>query len=276
MKQTRLCLSILFLLSLIAACNKDEEETENKIKLLTVTETTGSGSEKVTTKQEFAFSNELLQKHTTTQTYTDLWLEGEYTHTVATQLGYEPGKVIITDEVGNESTYIMDDKGRATSCTRNEPGGNIRTYTFSYSTSEDGILTGIKENIDGKPYSEITITVLQEGTMSISESTNNHQSTFTASNNSAYPGISNTMSRLPWLFLAERYPLSFHAEALYANILGAPLPVLPGRLDIEGSDEITTYTYTADEDGYIVSCKGKTSVPGRSWSRYVQYAYASY
>ena len=120
MKQTPLYLSILFLLSLVAACNKDEEETENRTKLLTVTETTGSGSEKVTTKQEFAFSNELLQKHTTTQTYTDLWLEAKYTHTVATQLSYEAGKVIITDEVGNESTYIMDDEGRATNCTRNE------------------------------------------------------------------------------------------------------------------------------------------------------------
>lgn len=210
MKQTRLYLSILFLLSLVAACNKDEEETENRTKLLTVTETTGSGSEKVTTKQEFAFSNELLQKHTTTQTYTDLWLEAKYTHTVATQLSYEPGKVIITDEVGNESTYIMDDEGRATSCTRNEPGGNIRTYTFNYSTSEDGILTGIKENINGKPYSEITITFLQEGTINISESSNNYQNTFIASTNSAYPGISNTISRLPWLFLAERYPLSLH------------------------------------------------------------------
>lgn len=37
MKQTRLYLSILFLLSLVAACNKDEEETENRTKLLTVT-----------------------------------------------------------------------------------------------------------------------------------------------------------------------------------------------------------------------------------------------
>lgn len=277
MKQTRLYLSILFLLSLVAACNKDEEETENRTKLLTVTETTGSGSEKVTTKQEFAFNNELLQKHTTTQTYTDLWLEAKYTHTIATQLSYEPGKVIITDEAGNESIYIMDDKGRATNCTRNEPGGNIRTYTFNYSTSEDGILTGIKENINGKPYSEITITFLQEGTINISESSNNYQNTFIASTNSAYPGISNTMSRLPWLFLAERCPLSLHTEALYANILGAPLPILPGRLDIEGSDEITTYSYNADKNGYIIDCAGRTSVSsGRSWSRYVQYAYTSY
>ena len=188
-----------------------------------------------------------MQKHTTTQTYTDLWLEAKYTHTVATQLSYEPGKVIITDEVGNESTYIMDDEGRATSCTRNEPGGNIRTYTFNYSTSEDGILTGIKENINGKPYSEITITFLQEGTINISESSNNYQNTFIASTNSAYPGISNTISRLP------------------------------GHLDIEGSDEITTYSYNADKNGYIIDCAGRTSVSsGRNWSRYVQYAYTSY
>ena len=79
MKQTPLYLSILFLLSLVAACNKDEEETENRTKLLTVTETTGSGSEKVTTKQEFAFSNELLQKHTTTPIQTCGWKQNIHT-----------------------------------------------------------------------------------------------------------------------------------------------------------------------------------------------------
>lgn len=273
MKQTRFYLSILFFLSL-TACNKDEEENENR-RMFTVTETTGSGSEKVTTKQEFAFSNELLQTHITTQTYTDLWLEGEYTHIVATQLNYEPGKVIITDDAGNESTYIMDN-GRATSCTRNELGGNLRTYIFSYSASEGGILTGIAESINGEPYSDITITFPKEGTMSITVSTNNFQNTYIASTNNDFPGISNTVSRLPWLFLAELYPLSFHTEALYANILGTPLPVLPGRLDIEGSDEITTYAYTADENGHIVSCAKKTSIPHYSWSRYIQYAYAPY
>lgn len=274
MKQIRFSLSLLLFISFMVACNEDN--TEEKIKLITITETTGSGSEKVTTKQEFTFNNELLQKHVTTQTYTDLWLEGKYTHTVATQLKYEPGKVIITDEVGNESIYNLDAEGRATDCTRNEPGGNIRTYTFSYSTSEGGILTGIKENINGQLYSEITIEIPQTGTMRITESSNNLKNTFIASTNNDFPGILNTTSRLPWLFLAERYPFSFHVEALYANILGTPLPVLPGLLEMEGSNEITTYTYTADKQDNITSCTVKTSIPDRSWNRDVQYSYTSY
>lgn len=85
--------------------------------------------------------------------------------------------------------------------------------------------------------------------------------------------LSNEKSKLPCLFLSERYPLSFHTEAFYANILGAPLSLLPGQLTIKNSEEVTTYSYTEDEKGYITSCAVKISIPGRNWYRYVQYSY---
>ena len=142
-------LFFLFFSLMLTACNeKEEEDTEEKIACLTITETTGSGEERVTTEQKFIYEDGKLTRHITKQTYTDRLLEGEYTHSVSSQISYEPGKVIVTDETGTVSTYQIDEKGYATMCTRKEPGGKIRTYTFSYSTTGDENLTGVKESID--------------------------------------------------------------------------------------------------------------------------------
>ena len=154
-------LFFLFFSLMLTACNeKEEEDTEEKIACLTITEATGSGEERVTTEQKFIYEDGKLTRHITKQTYTDRLLEGEYTHSVSSQISYEPGKVIVTDETGTVSTYQIDEKGYATMCTRKEPGGKIRTYTFSYSTTGDENLTGVKESIDGSPYSEISMRVV--------------------------------------------------------------------------------------------------------------------
>jgi predicted hotdog family 3-hydroxylacyl-ACP dehydratase len=66
--------------------------------------------------------------------------------------------------------------------------------------------------IDGSPYSEISIIIPDNGTMNITEQVNTYQNTFTTGINESCPGISNEKSKLPCLFLSERYPLSFHSE----------------------------------------------------------------
>ena len=274
MNQIKYCLPVLLLLSIMVGCdNEPEESPEEEIRTLTVTETTGQGSEKVTTKQQFFYETGKLVQHTTTQTFTDLFCQTEYTWTVSTQIGYESGKVIVSDDAGNVSTYLMDDNGRAESCIRNEPSGNIRYYTFSYSP-DNGILSGIKEEMNGKVYSEITLAPSTvAGKMTITGKVDNFGNTYIASTDNDSPGISNETSKLPWVFLAESYPLSFHEEALYANILGTPLPLLPGRLDIEGSNEVTTYSYTTDKKGYVTSCAVRTGTTRAAWSRYIEYSY---
>lgn len=263
-------LSVLLCL-MLSACKEDEKE--DRIKCLTITEITGFGPEKVTTVQQFNYTDGKLIQHVTTQTYTDLLNQGKYTHTVSTSLAYEPGKVIITDDTGIVSTYLLNDYGYAASCTRKEPGGNVRTYLFNYSPAEDGILAGIKEDINENPYSEISITAISSDIMRITEKSNNYQGTFTTTVNDLYPGISNAKSRLPYLFLTERYPLSLHVEAYYAHILGEPLSTLPGYQSIEDSDEITTYSYKSDSNGYVTSCAMQTNNSNGSWSRYVEYSY---
>ena len=55
MNQIKYCLPVLLLLSIMVGCdNEPEESPEEEIRTLTVTETTGQGSEKVTTKQQMA------------------------------------------------------------------------------------------------------------------------------------------------------------------------------------------------------------------------------
>lgn len=263
-------LSILLAI-MLSACKEDEKE--DRIRCITITETTGSGQEKVTSVQNYNYTDGKLMQHVTTQTYTDLKDKGRYTHTVSTSIAYEPGKVIITDDTGTVSTYQLNDYGYAVSCTRNEPAGSVRTYLFKYAPADDGVLAEIKESIDGSPYSEILLATPSVGTVHISEKLNNYKGTFIATVNDDYPGISNGQSRLPWLYLAERYPLSLHVEAYYAHILGEPLSTLPGYLTIEGSDEITTFSYQTNSSNYVTSCAVRTSVSNQSWSRYVEYAY---
>lgn len=272
MKQSSYSLLASMLLCLVlTACKEDEKE--ERIQCLTITETTGFGPERVTTVQQFNYTDGKLMQHVTTQTYTDLKEKAKYTHTVSTSIAYEPGKAIITDDTGTVSTYQLNDYGYAVSCTRNEPGGSVRTYLFNYSSTDYGLLARIKESINGSPYSEISITATSDGTMSITEELNNYQGKFTATVNDRYPGISNAKSGLPWLHLTERYPLSLHADAYYAHILGEPLSTLPGYLTIEGSDETSTYTYKSDTYGYVTSCTIRTGVSNSSWSRVVEYSY---
>lgn len=272
MKQALYCfLAIMLLCLVLTACK--EVEKEERIQCLTLTETTGYGPERVTTVQQFNYADGMLMQHVTTQTYTDLKNAGKYTHTVSTSLAYEPGKAIITDDTGTVSTYQLNDYGYAVSCTRKEPGGSVRTYLFNYSPTDYGLLARIKESINGSPYSEISITATSDGTMSITEELNNYQGKFTATVSDRYPGASNTKSKLPWLHLTERYPLSLHADAYYAHILGEPLSTLPGYLTIEGSDETNTYTYEADANGYVTYCAIRTSGSNGSWSRSMTYSY---
>ena len=62
-------LFFLFFSLMLTACNeKEEEDTEEKIACLTITEATGSGEERVTTEQKFIYEDGKLTRHITKQT----------------------------------------------------------------------------------------------------------------------------------------------------------------------------------------------------------------
>ena len=76
-----------------------------------------------------------------------------------TTVEYKDHQAVITDEAGTVSTYTLNDKGYATTCTSQDMAGNTRTYTFSYliNTEDKYYLENITEKLDdGKEYSFIT------------------------------------------------------------------------------------------------------------------------
>ena len=165
---------------------------------------------------------------------------------------------MITDEAGTVSTYPLNDKGYATTCTSQDMAGNTRTYTFSYliNTEDKYYLENITERLDnGKEYSSITIDYNNFRALRIQQKVDafEHNSTATTPSGDEIANI----SEIPSLFITDMYPLSMHAVAIYGKILGEPANYLITQLipDSNGeSEETTTYTYTLDNRGIVTSC----------------------
>ena len=190
------------------------------------------------------------------------------------QITYENHKAIVTDDYGYISTYTLNDKGYATSCIRQE-GINTRFYTFSYLVNPEGkhFLKDVTESLDGnQTYSAIHIDYSDKRELHITEQTDNYEQSYTATT-PANEEIANT-SELPFLFLAELYPLSFHTAALYGKLLGDPYNVLVTRFQPDEnseSNETVTYSYTLNAKGIVTSCRNVTNSYGTNYVRTVNY-----
>lgn len=180
------------------------------------------------------------------------------------RITYSDREAVVTDAFDNVSTYILNEKGYATSCIRREGKGTntVRVYTFAY--SDDATLTEIMEIINGEIYSRIKLQPLTDKTVSLT----------------AESGLTNTFlltlgkentSHLPWLYLAELYPLNLHQEAMYAQLLGKTPKWLIHTLQPEGGDEIVIFTYTNDKADNLSSCKISTQSGGYVYNRTVNY-----
>lgn len=171
---------------------------------------------------------------------------------------YKDHQAVITDEAGTISTYTLNDKGYATTCTSQDMAGNTRTYTFSYliNTEDKYYLENITERLDnGKEYSSITIDYNNFRALRIQQKVDafEHNSMATTPSGDEIANI----SEIPSLFITDMYPLSMHAVAIYGKILGEPANYLITQLipDSNGeSEETTTYTYTLDNRGIVTSC----------------------
>lgn len=190
------------------------------------------------------------------------------------QITYENHKAIVTDDYGYISTYTLNDKGYAISCIRQE-GINTRFYTFSYLVNPEGkyFLKNVTESLDGnQTYSAIHIDYSDKRELHITEQTDNYEQSYTATTPTEEE-IANT-SELPFLFLAELYPLSFHTAALYGKLLGDPYNVLVTRFQPDEnseSNETVTYNYTLNVKGIVTSCRNVTNSYGTNYVRTVNY-----
>ena len=155
----------LLLLGGLAACSDDNNGSDtpepepstypttpfSKIELKEVIE---SDAQPVTATHTYLYNSAgRLTSYTGKQSFTagDELFEIENTTTVE----YKDHQAVITDEAGTVSTYTLNDKGYATTCTSQDMAGNTRTYTFSYliNTEDKYYLENITEKLDdGKGY----------------------------------------------------------------------------------------------------------------------------
>ena len=230
----------------------------SKIELKEVKEEPGAPA--VTVTQTYDYSAGRLINFTSTQSFV---AGGElFKIENATNVVYGDHQAVVTDEINNISTYTLDDNGYAISCVRQEMDGKIRSYTFDYLINTEGkyFLKNITETLDGnKSYSSINIDYSSYRTLRITQQVDKSEQTYIASTSTGNE-IANT-SEIPYLFLTDLYPLSFHSVAIYGKFLGDAYNTLITDLrpeDNSGSNEITTYTYRFDKKDVDISCSELT------------------
>ena len=243
----------------------------SKIELKEVKEEPGAPA--VTVTQTYDYSAGRLINFTSTQSFV---AGGElFKIENATNVVYGDHQAVVTDEINNISTYTLDDNGYAISCVRQEMDGKIRSYTFDYLINTEGkyFLKNITETLDGnKSYSSINIDYSSYRTLRITEQVDKSEQTYIASTSTGNE-IANT-SEIPYLFLTDLYPLSFHSVAIYGKFLGDAYNTLITDLrpeDNSGSNETTTYTYRFDKKDVDISCSELTKSYGTDYARTVDY-----
>lgn len=243
----------------------------SKIELKEVKEEAGAPA--VTVTQTYDYSAGRLINFTSTQSFV---AGGElFKIENATNVVYGDHQAVVTDEINNISTYTLDDNGYAISCVRQEMDGKIRSYTFDYLINTEGkyFLKNITEILDGnKSYSSINIDYSSYRTLRITQQVDKSEQTYIASTSTGNE-IANT-SEIPYLFLTDLYPLSFHSVAIYGKFLGDAYNTLITNLmpeDNSGSNETTTYKYVFDGRGIVTSCDEVTKSYGHDYMRTVYY-----
>ncbi len=243
----------------------------SKIELKEVKEEPGAPA--VTVTQTYDYSAGRLINFTSTQSFV---AGGElFKIENATNVVYGDHQAVVTDEINNISTYTLDDNGYAISCVRQEMDGKIRSYTFDYLINTEGkyFLKNITETLDGnKSYSSIHIDYSSYRTLRITQQVDKSEQTYIASTSTGNE-IANT-SEIPYLFLTDLYPLSFHSVAIYGKFLGDAYNTLITDLrpeDNSGSNETTTYTYRFDKKDVDISCSELTKSYGTDYARTVDY-----
>lgn len=154
-------------------------------------------------------------------------------------------------------------------------GWKIRSYTFDYLINTEGkyFLKNITETLDeNQPYSSINIDYSSYRTLRITQQVNKSEQTYIASTSTTNE-IANT-SEIPYLFLTDLYPLSFHSVAIYGKFLGDAYNTLITNLrpkDNSESNETTTYKYEFDGRGIVTSCNEVTKSYGDDYERTIKY-----
>ena len=177
---------------------------------------------------------------------------------------------MVTIDNGREAIqYVLNDEGFALSAER-MGGEQRRTYRFAY--TEAGRLTCVTEMIDGVLFAQCDIVYKDNVTAEMKTTMQGHTQSFRLTFEPE--NIRMIPNRIPILFGVERYPLSVHETAFYANLLGAHSPTLlkeVSPLDSEDSTGKVSYTYIMTTQGEISMLTATTNSHGNQYTRSVSY-----
>lgn len=271
---------VLLLAGAMTACNDKNEELGipdnpgypvthfSKIEL---SEIRKGDAVPVTTTETYAYNDGRL----TSFTYTQRFMSGEPVEMKnISQVVYGDNKAVVTDDFGYVSTYTLNDEGYATSCIYKE-GENTRSFTFSYFINAKGrhFLKEVKETMKGnQPYSTITIEYKNNRITHITQQVDIYEQKYTITS-SANDEADNT-SELPFRFITELYPLTFHTAAIYGKLLGDSYDTLITQLIPDNNSEsleTTTYKFKFGTNGIVISCDEVTNSYGEDYIRTVNY-----
>lgn len=271
---------LLLFEGVFSACSDDHGDTPDKevpyptldCTQIQLTEVQRSDAQSVTYTQLYRYNEGRIVGQTAIQTFQAV---EPVEMTSITTVEYDDREAIVTDEYGNKLTYTLNEEGYATACTKETSSGNLRYYTFSYQVEKNGehYLTHIAEELEtGVPYASVTLSFDDFYTLSIAQQIESFEQIYTAA--SQQETALKNVSEVPFLFLAELYPLSEHKVALYGKWLGEPFPYLFTSLvpaNNEEGSETVAYQYTTDTEGGLTECHITTRSYGRKFNRTISY-----
>lgn len=271
-------------ISMLVGCSEDKISQEDHEKntfpnvafqMIELTEIYESDAQPVTSTQTYLFDkNGRLEHSATTQT---IHLSEPFEMKNNYQITYGAQQVTITDESGNSSVYTLNDEGYAIHCIRQEKGGNIRNYTFTYQIDEDGLhlLSKITEDLPNeKDFSGIELKYQSPSSIYIIYHIGDFSQNYLVKTDELESKRLKNDSEIPFLFLAELHPLSMHLPALYGKFLGEPPRYLYTEIKPENneqSNERVEYKYTLDTNGLATSCQITTNSYGENFKRTISY-----
>lgn len=279
---------VFLLLFVLAGCGdhggsfteeKEEEKTYpvSTYMSMEVSEVLKSDAQTVTSIQTYIYDEDgRLSGYTTRQTTQGV---GAISIECTTTVSYDGQTAVVTDGAGNVLTYTLVDGGRATSCLYSPVSGDERYYTFSYykaDSSESYYLEHVSETLGdaSEPYSEISIDYTRPEALVVTSRVDGGEQSFLLTFPSG-KSIAN-IARLPSLPLTELYPLTLHTVALYGQLLGDAYEVLQTSCvptDNAESEEVTSYTYDTDADGFPKQCHIVTQSYGDTYQRTLDYSF---
>lgn len=220
--------------------NFKSEQTESGYELV-INEILISDTWPVNKTETYTYNKEQqLIKHSIVQKYP------EFITTYERKLNYSGNTVEVSDDNGNTLTYTLNVHGYATEC-KYQTGDQVRFYDFTYSA--DNYLIRIEERIGNTFFASLDL-AYKNGDLTSSTTFMNDMENkllYTA-------GQTVNSDELPCITVAELYPMSTHAEALYAKLLGKmPQHHIIKNQPENNTDEWTDYSYQTSEIGKVKS-----------------------